>query len=49
MDDFTMEKKKNSNSWDIWHLPKGDGGYLILSATEPELKQLSKLLKEHGF
>ena len=49
MDDFVMEKKENSNLWNIWYSPKGEGGYLVLSATEQELKQLSKWLREHGF
>lgn len=49
MDNFVMEKKEGSNSWDIWYSPKGEGGYLVLSATEQELKQLTKLLKEKGF
>lgn len=49
MDNFIIEKKKDVNSYNIWYLPKGEGGYLIFSATEQELKELGKAIKEAGF
>ena len=47
---FVIEKRRDKqHEWDIWYTPKGEGGHLILTANEQEMKQLSKSLKEKGF